>query len=408
MKIIVFGGAAHMAQPAINYLAKESHVKEIVLVDLNEKRLIEIATSLGEKIKTASVDITNKTAVTDLIKKSNLVMNFIGPYFRFGTQTLELAINAGVNYIDICDDYDITKRALKLDAKAKEKNILALTGMGASPGLTNLLAKLGSDALDKTEEINTHWVVGESGPSGFGVLMHMFHIISGNIPTFLEGKTQEIEAFNLATSKKIKFNEPIGEVRLYHVGHPEPVTLPRYIPGVKKVTNYGALLPKEQNQLFKTFVEVGLASSEPIHFKGEQVMPLEFLLHFLQDRQLKDPKRNKENKEALSATEIEVIGTQDGEETSYIFSKSGYGGMANGTSIPTAVAASLMLQGKIINKGVIPPECLNVIDMVEALTAVGYFSRGEDGFRVRKRKGSLDVEGSILDVEKFSELYNRR
>lgn len=408
MKIIVLGGAGHMAQPSINYLVNETYVKEIVLVDLDKEKTKEIATSLGEKVSIESIDIMNKSALKKLLKGSDLVMNFIGPYFKFGTQTLEASIDVGVNYIDICDDYDVTIRSLELDAKAKEKNVLAITGMGASPGITNLLAKLGSDALDTTEEINTHWVVGESGPSGFGVLMHMFHIISGNVPTFLEGEVQEIEAFSQETSKKIKFNDPIGEVTVYHVGHPEPVTLPQFIPGVKKVTNYGALLPEEQNQLFKLFVDIGLTSSEPIDFKGEKIKPLDFLLYFLQDKQLKEPDRNNDTEGAVSATEIEVIGTLDGEETSYTFSKSGYGGMAKGTSIPTAVAASLMLQGKVENKGVMPPEGLNVIEMVEALTEIGFFSKDDDGFRVRKRKGNLDVEGSIADVEKFTELYNTK
>lgn len=408
MKIIVLGGAGHMAQPSINYLVNESYVKEVVLVDLDKEKTEEIAKSSGEKVNTESIDIMNKSALKKLLKGSDLVMNFIGPYFKFGTYALETSIDAGVNYIDICDDYDVTISSLELDAKAKEKNVLAITGMGASPGITNLLAKLGSDALDTTEEINTHWVVGESGPSGFGVLMHMFHIINGSVPTFSEGEMKEIEAFTQETSKKIKFNEPIGDVTVYHVGHPEPVTLPQFIPGVKKVTNYGALLPEEQNQLFKLFVDIGLTSNESINFKGEEIKPLEFLLYFLQDKQLKEPDRNKNAEGPISATEIEVIGTLDGEETSYTFSKSGHGGMAKGTSIPTAVAASLMLQGKMENKGVMPPEGLNVIEMVEALTEIGFFSKDDDGFRVRKKKGTLDVEGSIADVEKFSELYKTK
>jgi|SRR5699024_1331159 len=208
-------------------------------------------------------------------------MNFVGPYYRFNTLALEVAIEQGVHYIDLCDDYDVTIEALSLDELAKENNVTAITGMGASPGMTNILARLGADQLDTVQEINTYWVVGDAEPSGLGTLVHMFHIINGKIPTYNNGKETLIPAFQEETAKKIDFEGPIGEVTLYHVGHPEPVTLPKNIPNVQKVTNYGALLPEYQNHMFKTLVDMGLTSEESISFQGEQVSPLEFLLSFL-------------------------------------------------------------------------------------------------------------------------------
>lgn len=403
MKVVILGGAAHMAQPTIKYLVKQDYVKTIKLIDLNEAGLEEIKRNYPGKIVFENVNIMNKEALTQAIKGADLLMNFVGPYFQFGTHSLETAIDAGVNYIDICDDYDVTQASLALTDKAKENDVLAITGMGASPGLTNLLARLGANALDETDEINTHWVVGESGPSGFGVLKHMFHIIDGKIPTFIDGEVKEVEAFSPETSKTIKFDDPIGEITLYHVGHPEPVTLPQFIPGVKTVTNYGALIPDAQNNLFKLFVDLGLTSRDPIKFEDTEIAPLDFLLHFLQAKQGSGKKR--ELKESVSATQIEVIGKKDGVEAIYTFSKSGGGGMAEGTSIPTAVAASLILQGKVTETGVMAPEMLDPLEMIEALAKVGYFTEDEDGFKVkREHKGEL-VEGSLLDRERFSELY---
>src|SRR5699024_9122211 len=150
--------------------------------------------------------------------------------------------------------YDVTIESLELTDLAKEKGVTAITGMGASPGITNILARLGSDQLDRVDEINTYWVVGDAEPGGFGALSHMFHIMKGKIATLQDGKETWIRSFQQKNAKKIDFGEPVGEVTLYHVGHPEPVTLPRYIPNVKKVTNLGALLPEFQNPMFKVLV----------------------------------------------------------------------------------------------------------------------------------------------------------
>lgn len=404
MKMIVLGAAAKMAQPAINYLVKQEIVKEIVLTDINEKRLQQMAEPLGSKVAVKKLNINDREALTSIMSNANLVMNFIGPYYRFKTVALEAAIKSGVHYIDLCDDYDVTIEALKLDRLAKEKGVTAISGMGASPGITNVLARLGADALDQTDEINTYWVVGDTEPSGFGALIHMFHIIEGKVPTFRDGEHKWIRAFQYDTAEKIDFGGPVGEVTLYHVGHPEPVTLPEYIPNVKKVTNLGALLPEFQNQMFKTLVDVGLTSEEPIMFKGAPVAPLEFLLNIFQQKQTKAKDRSGEKQKSVSAARIEVIGKKNGQKASYTFTKSAYDRMDHGTSVPAGVVAAQLLNGDIDIKGVIPPESLAPKKIIASLRNVGYFVE-EKGFQVKRVINDRVNTGSIIDIHSFPELW---
>jgi saccharopine dehydrogenase-like NADP-dependent oxidoreductase len=404
MRIIVLGAAANMAQPAINYLVNQQFVKEIVLTDINKKRLQQIAGQLGSKASAKKLNINDPKALTSTITNANLVMNFIGPYYRFKTVALEAAIKHGVNYIDLCDDYDVTMEALKLDPLAKENGVTAITGMGASPGITNVLARLGADALDQTDEINTYWVVGDAEPSGFGALIHMFHIMEGKIPTFLDGEEKWIRSFQQNMAEKIDFEGPVGEVTLYHVGHPEPVTLPRYIPNVKKVTNLGALLPEFQNQMFKTLVDLGLTSEEPIMFRGESVTPLEFLLNLFQYKQTKAKKSTGKKYKSVSAARIEVIGEKDGRKASYTFTKSAYDRMDLGTSVPAGVVAAQLLNGEIDIRGVIPPECLEPKKIIASLNDVGYFAE-ERGFKVKRVMNDRVDISSIIDVNTFPELW---
>lgn len=246
----------------------------------------------NEKISTVSIDITDSEALTNLISDSDLVMNFVGPYYAFGTKPLETIIDAGVNYIDIMDDYDQTVEVLKLDERAKENNVSAVIGLGASPGMTNILARLASDALDQTEEIHTNWVVGESeigGENGIGAFLHFFHIIDGKVPTFEDGKEQLIEAFRVEDCLKVKFDEHIGEVELYHLGHPEPITLPRFIPGVKTVTNRGGLIPEYLNDMFRTLTLLGLTSDESIELNGISIKPQDFLFAAMEKKLEENP-----------------------------------------------------------------------------------------------------------------------
>ena len=258
--------------------------------------------------------------------------------------------------------------------------------------------------MDKIEEINTYWVVGDAEPSGFGALVHMFHIMKGKVPTYMDGEQKLIRAFQQDTAKKIDFGGPVGKVTLYHVGHPEPVTLPQFIPNVKKVTNLGALLPEFQNPMFKTLVDLGLTSEEPIMFKGELVAPLEFLLSLFQHKQAKAKERSGEKSKSVSAARIEIIGEKDGKRASYTFTKSGFDRMDHGTSVPAGIVAAQLLNGEINIKGVIPPECLEPKKIISSLQEVGYFE-GEKDFQVKRIFQDITEIGSIVDAKKFPELW---
>lgn len=403
MNIVVLGGAAHMAQPAVKYLVEKEEINNIVLADLHFSKVEKIANRLGSKVQPQAVDVNKREQLANTIKGADLVLNFIGPYFKFGTKILETVIDAGIHYIDICDDHDTTLEALALNERAIEKGVTALIGMGASPGITNVLARLASDELDHVEEINTYWLVGKSELGGFGAMIHMFHIIDGKVPIFKDGELQYIPAFRKESSRTIDFGEPVGEVTLYPVGHPEPVTLSQSIRGVKTVTNYGGLLPDYLNSLYKTLVDFGLTSEESIFFRNEKVSPLEFLLAYFQHKQEKNPSYFSVGKKPLGASRIEVIGVKNGERASYTFTKAGHYTMANSTSLPTAVAAYLMLKGEITEKGVIPPESINPKKILLPLKDTEFFSDART-FQLTQKLGNQTFSAQLFDTELFDEI----
>ena len=49
-----------------------------------------------------------------------MVLNAVGPYVKFGVPVLETIIEAGVPYVDVCDDHDATEELLKLNEKAEK------------------------------------------------------------------------------------------------------------------------------------------------------------------------------------------------------------------------------------------------------------------------------------------------
>ncbi len=187
------------------------------------------------------------------------------------------AVEAKVHYIDICDDYEATEILFssEIDSLAKEAGITILTGMGSDPGTNNVIVRWYADQLDRVDEIDLFWVVSIAELSG-AAWDHSLHMTLGRIPQYLDGKLEYVEG---GTGEEVaQFLEPLGTCVVRYVGHPQPLTIPRYIKGVKKVVVKGALIPSWVDQLIKEQKETGFLSKEPIEVRGTKVVPYDLTL----------------------------------------------------------------------------------------------------------------------------------
>ncbi len=267
MKILILGGAGVMGSGAARILVRWDDVEKVTLSDLNEEAVKEIAGSINSpKIDTRKVDALNKETLIPIVKEYDVVLNTVGPYVKFGVPILNSVIEAGVPYVDVCDDHDATEEMLKLDAKAKEHGVPAIICLGTTPGTTNMQAKLAHQLLDDVDVLKICWAVGlppyekvkgtplefiakSSGrellsPSAWS---HMVHVSTGDVPIWKNGKWDTMPA--LEHGEYVDFSEPLGRVESYYLGHAEPITLPRNL----KVNDFsaclGALMPAVTEQL---------------------------------------------------------------------------------------------------------------------------------------------------------------
>lgn len=141
---------------------------------------------------------------------ADVVLNCIGSFYKFVKPVLTAVFAARVNYVDICDDYDVTIDILKMHPEAKKRGVKALIGMGNSPGATNLLGKFAAENLfDETDSIDIFHAHGGEPVEGLGVIGHRFHCMTGKIPMFLDGKLRWVK-FSMRTLLGIKLRRKGG------------------------------------------------------------------------------------------------------------------------------------------------------------------------------------------------------
>lgn len=365
MKILIVGGCGAQARPAIERLIEGDVFSQIIIGDINQRAAQILLQQLGSpKLNASLVDAFDHAGMVDIMSSVDVVMNCSGPYHLLGVRVLKAAIEAGVHFVDYCDDVRPTLDMLDLSEEAAAKGITAIIGLGVSPGYFNLLAKAASDRLDRTDEIHMYWSIANGEPEGPAVIDHMLDIMSGEVLQFIDGKEVLVSALSGA-EQEVEMPAPFGRLPTAFVGHPEPVTLSRYIPGVRTVINKYAA-PAEEIGFYQGLQDLGLMRKEPITVRDQQVSPRDVLVTLLSSV----PQEEGEQEAHQSAAVLEVRGILAGEARTIRYELKG--NMAPLTSLPAALGAELLARGKISVKGVMPPEaCVPPAAILQPLAESG-------------------------------------
>ena len=381
-KIIVLGGCGAVGSVAVKTLAAQDIISEVVIGDWNIEKAEKLAKELGPKVSAIKVNAEDDESIKAAIKGCDVVLNCVGPFYKTVKKILSTVLELGINYVDVCDDVDVTIDILNMDSQAKKAGILAVIGMGNSPGISNLMGKFAAEnLLNETDSIDIFHAHGGEAIEGEGVIGHRFHCMTIDVPMFLDGKLKYVKYFEpdgIALRQTFEF--PIlGEVPLYPYPHPEQITMPRYIK-TKQITNKGSVIPNEYYNLTRDLCGLGLASKEPIDVKGVKVVPYDFAMAYIikqRERILKETNFGKQR----GCLSIVVKGKKGGKYREYRFHLASRSeALGEGTGIPAAMGVLLMQMGKISAKGVLPPEgCINPNDLLELVPKVMKLDSKKEG-----------------------------
>ena len=370
MRICALGGAGHIGSGVVRELVKRAPDVEVVIADKNLEEAKRLAAELGGKTSAEPVDADDHKSLVRVMKGVDVVISTVGPYYVYGVKALKAAIDAETNFVDVDDDYDATKSCLDLDKEAKKAGVTAIIGLGATPGLTNILAKYGVEKLERVDEIHTFWAWTGLDPTiGPAIVAHYYHAATGKVPTYRDSKWVEVPS--LSEPEVVELPLPIGEIEVYHVGHPEPVTIPRYVKGVKAVTNKGTVWPSFMADATKIFADLGLIGLKEFTVKGVSMPVRDIAVGFiLALPELAPPEtiealiteaEEKYGEYAMTGVGlgVRVKGESGGKITCYSYGVA-YRSAVFCTALPAALGALTVARGEVKERGVFAPE--GVID----------------------------------------------
>ena len=361
MRIVVLGGAGAMGQVIVRDLAEAATVKEVVIADISLERAEHVKKQVGgSKTQCVQADIKSRPSLVAAFKGAQVVVASI-PYI-FNVEVMEACLEAGCHYVDLGGLFHTTRKQLELHDRFKSANLLAVLGMGAAPGMTNVMAGFAARDLDTVESIEMV-VAGVD----FAESSHPF-LPPYALDTILDEYALEPWVFEqgkfvpkppMTGETFVEMPEPVGKVRAFLTLHSEIATLPLTFAdkGIKECS-YKLGLPAEFHERAKFLVELGFGGTKQIDFGGAHLNPRKVLAKMIE--QHPQPTGDPNDCEVVR---VDVRGTRNGlpahirmESIIYSHPQWKISCGALDTGVPPSIVAQMIGTNQITDRGVLPPE----------------------------------------------------
>jgi saccharopine dehydrogenase (NAD+, L-lysine-forming) len=233
VSVAVLGAAGTIAPAIVHDLAQSDEVKEMDLLDLDGDRAAAVAAEHGGG--KASADTVDARAAGELAAKlqgADVLVNTAS--YRINLDAMQACLGAGCNYVDLGGLYWMTARQRELDSEFERAGLLALLGIGSSPGKTNLMARralseLGDgDGGEAIESIDVAAAGRDPVAASDGRLRPPYAIqtlldeLTLAPVVIRDGEPTEIEP--LTDGGVIDYGPPIGEAETIYTLHSELAT----------------------------------------------------------------------------------------------------------------------------------------------------------------------------------------
>ena len=246
-RVLVLGGAGAIGRHVAGAALACSAAGHVILADRDGTAAARVAADYPGRADALALDLFDETALRAAIAQADAVLNCAGPFYKTSLPALQAAIAERRPYLDVCDGWDTTRELLKLDDAARSAGIPAIIGLGGSPGITNLLARVAAAELDTCESVVTVAGIDPGAPPG-GVpsraparSVHWARQIGTEVEVWRGGAIAPVRPLQPVTLDIPHF----GKRSFHRIGHPEALTLPRAIPGLVAATHALALSKRE-------------------------------------------------------------------------------------------------------------------------------------------------------------------
>lgn len=357
-KVLIIGAGGVGSVVAHKCAMNASVFSEIMLASRTLSKCDKIAAEIeqmhGVKIKTAQVDADIVAEVVTLIKQFSpvLVINVALPYQDL--PIMDACLATRTHYLDTAnyEPKDVAKFEYSWQWAYKQRfeevGIMALLGCGFDPGVTQVFtayaAKHHFDEMHYLDIIDCN--AGDHGKAFATNFNPEINIREITQPGRYWDNGEWVEIPAMSIHKPIDYPS-IGPRESYVLYHEELESLVKNFPTLKRA-RFWMTFGQQYITHLNVLQNVGMTRIDPVHFKGMDIVPLEFLKAVLPA-----PDSLGENYTGQTSIGCQIKGIKDGEtKTYYVWNNCDHAetykevrgqAVSYTTGVPAMIGAMLML-----------------------------------------------------------------
>lgn len=360
---LVLGGYGEMGRIASRDLAETAKGARIIIAGRDEGKAKQYAKSLKRKnVVGIAADATKTGDLVAMLKKNKVDVVVNCTLYYYNLHIMQACLKAGCHYLDLGGLFHMTKKQLKLNQKFKKKNLVAILGCGSTPGITNVMAGYGVKMLDKVREIHVRF-------AGYSFVPQKRHfVVPYSMYTVFDEFTARPAVFTKGRMKFVKpisgraeeyFPDPINKVTTFYTLHSELATFPSSFKkkGIKECS-FKVSFDEDFVHDVKLLIESGLASKKMVKIGKAKIRPVDLTVKEL-NRFVPDNK----NVEDIEYVRVIIKGEKRKKPAEFILdclahSSKKWRAAAGDidTGVPPSIIAQMIANGKIKQRGALPPE----------------------------------------------------
>jgi NAD(P)-dependent dehydrogenase (short-subunit alcohol dehydrogenase family) len=195
-RILILGGYGHFGARIASALAA-SEGTEIVIAGRDPARARASADKLGQgaaaQFESVQLDV-DSPQFRQMLRtlRADLVIHTAGPFQGQSYAVASSCIEVGAHYIDLADGRAFVSGITALDAKARERGVLVVSGASTVPALSSAVVDRYRDRFAAIESIDSGIVPGNRAPRGVSTIASVLSYCGQPLLRWQQGEWQTV------------------------------------------------------------------------------------------------------------------------------------------------------------------------------------------------------------------------
>lgn len=367
-KVLLIGAGGVASVAAAKMCGNADVFTDLLIASRTQKRCEDVKAACesrgtATRVATAQIDAMDVPRLTALVRdyKPDLVMNIALPYQDLAI--MDACLAAGASYLDTANyeppdtahfEYAWQWAYRERFAKA---GLTAILGCGFDPGVTQVFSAYAQkhhfDTIETLDILDCN-----GGDHGYPFATNFNPEINIREVTAKGSYWEDghwVETEPMAIKRVYNFDQ-VGEKDMYLLHHEEIESLALHLKGIRRIRFFMTFGQSYLTHL-KCLENVGMTRIDPIDFKGQKIVPIQFLKALLPDPASLGPRTK-------GKTNIGCIfhGKKDGKDVDYYlynvcdhqecYREVGSQAISYTTGVPAMIGAKMFLQGNWRKPGV--------------------------------------------------------